>query len=271
MRTHPGNLVRVVLVSLLVWLAGCSRQDAAEAPAASGAVAEDASPVQGQTNRSGSFLAYEHEVSVRMQAQAIAGRVEAVRKACMAERFGACSVLSEEQGAGEFPHGSLQMRADPQAIEPLVKLAAEGAEIGQRSTHAEDLADVVRDNGLRQARLRSQHEKLSALMDRRDAKLDELIALTQQLAAIEAELQSAEQEAAQQQRRVRTNLLTIRFASEGVTAESSRIRQAIRGLGDTWDVSIATLITVVGALLPFAAFGLLVYLLVRLVLRRKKA
>jgi len=263
-------VVHVMSIGFLavVCLAACSKE---QASASADAAMEAPSPVQGQANRAGSALAYEHEVRIRMNARTIAGRVAAVRNACMSEQFGHCGVLSEEQAAGEFPQGSLQMRADPQAIEPLVKLAAEGAEIGQRSTHAEDLADAVRDNGLREQRLRMQHEKLTELMARHDIKVEDLIALTQQLASLEADMQSAEQEAAQQQRRIETNLLTIHFDSEGVTAESSRIRQAFRGLGETWDVSIATLITVVGAVLPFAAFAFAIFFVVRFIRRRRKA
>jgi hypothetical protein len=108
-------------------------------------------------------------------------------------------------------------------------------------------------------------------MARREVKVDDLMTLTQQLANLESEIQSAEQEAAQQQRRVQTNLLTIHFDSIGVTAESSRIRRAIHEFGGTWDTSIAALITAVGALLPFAVFGCLAYLAVRLVRRRRKA
>lgn len=272
MRTH--SMAHRFGVGLL-WcaLAACSRQADSGAPAMAtdAAAPEASSSVVGQANRAGSFLAYEHEVMIRTRAQDIARRVEFVRKACMAGQFGTCSVLNEEQSAGESPSGSLKMRAEAKAIEPLVKLAADGADIAQRSTHAEDLADAVRDNGLREQRLRVQHEKLIELMARRDIKVEDLIALTQQLSSLEADMQSAEQESAQQQRRIETNLLTISFQSEGVTVESSRIRQAIRGLGETWDASVATLITVVGALLPFAAFVLVIVVLVRFIRRRKKA
>jgi len=235
------------------------------------AAATDAAAVPGVANKPGSFLAYEHEVSIRLPATAIAAHVAAVRDACMSERFGECSVLSEEQGAGEWPSGSLKIRAIPQAIQPLVKLGSEGGEISQRSTHAEDLADAVKDNGLRRLRLQTQHQKLSEILERRDLKVEDMISLTQQLAELETELQGAEQEAAQQQRRIQTNLLTLNFSSESVTVESSQIRQAIRGLGGIWDSSIATLITVVGALLPFAVFAGLVWLLVRSLLRMRRS
>jgi hypothetical protein len=258
-----------LVIAAMLLAIGCSKS--AHDEKAMAAAATDAAAVPGVANKPGSFLAYEHEVSIRLPATAIAAHVAAVRDACMSERFGECSVLSEEQGAGEWPSGSLKIRAIPQAIQPLVKLGSEGGEISQRSTHAEDLADAVKDNGLRRLRLQTQHQKLSEILERRDLKVEDMISLTQQLAELETELQGAEQEAAQQQRRIQTNLLTLNFSSESVTVESSQIRQAIRGLGGIWDSSIATLITVVGALLPFAVFAGLVWLLVRSLLRMRRS
>jgi hypothetical protein len=262
------GLALSLVVALAIIGAACSKSGDRTAVAAT---ATDASGVPGVANRPGSFLAYEHEVSIRLPASAISAHVAAVRDACMSERFGDCSVLSEEQGAGESPSGNLKLRAAPQAIQPLVKIASEGGEISQRSTHAEDLADAVKDNGLRRLRLQAQHQKLGELLERRDLKVEDMIALTQQMAEIETELQAAEQEAAQQQRRIETNLLTLSFNSESVTAESSQIRQAIRGLGGTWDAGIAALISVVGALLPFAVFAGLIWWLVRVSLRWRRS
>jgi hypothetical protein len=256
---------------LLLALGACAKHGA-DAPALAESTAGEgaADRVSGQANRPGSFLAYEHEVTIRMPGSRIAPRVAAVRAACMEERFGACTVLAEEQGAGESPHGRLQVRAAPAAIEKLVAVAADGAEIAQRSTHAEDLAEAVRDNSLRQRRLQVQHAKLVELAERRDAKLDDLLSINQQLSALEAEMQQAEQEAAQQRRRIDTNLLTLQFQSLGVTAETSETRQAFRNLGRIWDNSVAVLVTVVGALLPFLGFGLVVWAIVAGVLRLRR-
>ncbi len=270
LESHMSSARRFLLPALLVFsvtagLGACSKasESAAEAPASP--------PVAGQDNRGGSQLAYEHDVTIWSDGKAIATRLGKVRQACMSERFGACSVLGEEQSAGESPSGTLKLRALPAAIEPLVALAAEGAEIGERRTTAEDLADAVRDNGLRKLRLESQHEKLAEIMARKDIKVEDLIALSQQQAAIEAELQGVEQDSAQQQRRIRTNLLTLHFDAPGVTTENrSATRDALGGLGSIWDSSLGVLITVVGALLPFLIFAGLVFAAIRWVLRRRR-
>ena len=266
-------LPALLLLSVLAAVTACSKSaDQAGDAAGESAAAPAAPPVQGQANRGDSQLAYEHDVTIWSGGKDIATRIGKVRAACMAERFGACSVLGEEQTAGESPSGSLKLRAIPAAIEPLVGIAAEGAEVGQRSTSAEDLADAVRASGLRKLRLESQHAKLGEILARKDIRVEDLISLSQQQAAIEAELQGVEQDAAQQQRRIRTNLLTLHFNAEGVTiAEASATRQAFGRLGGIWDSSLGVLITVVGALLPFLLFAGIVIVAVRWIVRRRKA
>jgi hypothetical protein len=255
------------LVLLLVMVAGCSNK-VGESPA----VAEASAPAMaGQGNAPGSFLAYRHEAGIRLPADRIAARLGAVRKACMDQAHGHCVVLGEQQSAGQWPSGQLVMRAAPKAIEPLVAMAAEGAELSERSTQAEDLADAVRDNGLRRQRLQSQHVRLSEFLARKDLKAEDLIALGNQLAQIEAELQTAEQESAQQQRRINTNLLTLNFHASGVDADRSEVRMALRDSLEVLDGSVAMLVTTVVALTPFALFGLFLVWVVRAWLRRRRA
>jgi len=260
-------------ISILVVLAavGCSE---ATDPSDGARFREQASaPAQGlmgQSNAPDSFLAYAHDATVRMPAAEIVARVAAVRSACMDGRHGTCTVLGEQQSSGQWPGGRLTMRAEPRAIEPLVAMAAEGGDVAQRSTQAEDLADAVRDNGLRRQRLEIQHARLSEFLGRKDIKAEDLIALSGQLSQIEAELQMAEQEAAQQQRRIRTNLLTLNFQSSQVTAASSELGQALGDSLGVLDASMAVLVTVVVAVLPFALVLLVLIWVLRAILRRRR-
>ena len=261
-------LAPIALMLLALVAGGCSKKVSEEAASADAA----GSPMGlvGQENAPGSFLAYAHDATVRLPGPDIAARVSAVRTACMDGRHGQCTVLGEQQGSGQWPSGQLQLRAEPKAIEPLVAMAAEGGELAQRGTQAEDLADAVRDNGLRQQRLRTQHARLSEFLARRDIKAEDLIALSNQLAQIETELQASEQEAAQQQRRLRTNLLTLNFQSSQVTAESSEIGQALRDSLSVLDTSVAVLVTVTVAMLPFGLVAGVLAWVVRAWLRRRR-
>ena len=268
----PAHALRwsaMPMLGLVLLVAACTKQGE-EAPAGADdvAAAPAAPALLGTRNRNGSQLAYAHEVRVRLAPARIAPSLAATRDACMAQRFGDCTLVGEELGAGEDPTGLLRMRAAPDAIGGLVGIASAQGEIAQRSTEAEDLADAVRDNGLRRARLELQHRKLGEILERRDLKPVDLFAITERMAELEAQLQAAEQEAAQQQRRIQTNLLTIHFQTSGVTVGSSRIAEALRGVTSTWDASIGVLISVVAALLPFALMAGLVIVLVRWARRR---
>jgi hypothetical protein len=247
------------------------------APAPMLARANDAGgEVKGLANHNGSQLAYAHDVRVRMPADALADSLGKVRDACNAQAFGPCDVLGEQLSAGDYPSGELQMRAAPAAIAGLVRTAAAGGEITQRSTQAEDLAEAVRDNGMRRKRLELQHAKLTEILEQRHGNMDELVALTERLAMLEAELAGADQEAAQQQRRIATNLLSLHFEAENVsvaTAASTRLGESFRGLTAIWDGILAWMVTaLLGVAVPFAiVFGAVGWLALKLFRRRKPA
>jgi hypothetical protein len=278
-----GRGVALLLITSAVFaLGGCARQAPSAAdgealpevnfldlPAGAPASAPKAAQGIGARNRNGSQLAYAHEVRVRLDAARIAQGLAAVHEACVSARFGQCDVLEEELSAGENPSGTLTVRAVPEAIDGLVGLAAKGGEVAQRSTTADDLADAVRDNGLRQQRLHLQHDKLGAILERKDLKVADLISVTERMAGIEAELQSLEQEAAQHARRIATNRLTLVFESAGLSASTSKVGKSFRDASSVLDASVAALVTIIGAALPFAVFAGLVAWMVRVWRRRR--
>jgi len=296
--TRRQTLAVAVALALAVAGAACSKHaaspaaykeqamaadaTAAAAPEASaGAVASradgGAQDMKGVANHNGSQLAYSHDVRVRLAADHLAGNLGKVRDACNAQTFGTCDVLGEQLSAGDIPTGELQMRAAPEAVAGLVKTAAEGGSIAQRSTQAEDLAEAVRDNGLRRKRLELQHEKLSEILQNAHGNMDQLVALTERMAELEAELGAADQEAAQQQRRIATNLLSLHFEAENVsvaTVASSKVAEAFHGLTSTWDAILAWMVSVLlGAMLPIlVVFGTLAWAVFKLLgLRRRPA
>jgi hypothetical protein len=299
--TRRHHLAAAVALALALALAGaaCSKQGGASpaaykdqmadtsAPAADAAASAEAAPAspargasagdafEGLANHNGSQLAYEHDVRVKIAADQIADNLGKVRDACNAQTFGACDVLGEQLAAGDIPSGELRLRAAPAAISGLVKTAADGGSIAQRSTQAEDLAAAVRDNGMRRKRLELQHAKLSEILARGNGKVEDLVDLTERLAAIEAELAQADQEAAQQQRRIATNLLSLHFEAENVsvaTVASTKLGEAFRSLTSTWDEVLAMMVRVLlGAFLPFAVvFGAIGWLLVKLLRRARR-
>jgi hypothetical protein len=197
-----------------------------------------------------SFLAYEHTVGVRVAAADIGPKLEATRAACNDGRFGECVVLSVRQQGGDHPGASLGVRILPAGVEPMIALASEGADIGQRTTRAEDLAVAVRDNELALARLRSERERLQEFQARRDLAVADMIALSRQLAEVESQLDAAQQQGAQHRRRIDTQLLTLDFQPTSTQSGRNEIVVALRESGAILASGVAWTIRAFAFLLP---------------------
>ncbi|UHQ24511.1 DUF4349 domain-containing protein [Lysobacter sp. 5GHs7-4] len=260
-----------VLALSLATLVACSNSKQAEMASAA-APADSASAAPGRAGGAaeslGVKLAYEHEVDLKVEAADIPKRLRAAQDACNGGKFGPCAVLGLQQQGGDVPSASLQVRVVPAGVDPLIALAGKGDEIASRNTHAEDLAVVMRDNTLLQDRLRKEHARLLEFQGRSDLKIQDMMVLSNQIAQIEAQLQGAQQEGAQQQRRVDTQLLTLRFNAPQSQANRSEIGQALGDFGAIVTGVVAWMIRAFAVLLPLGVVVLGVVWLVRLLRRR---
>ena len=242
-----------LLACALVLLAACSQQTSSQAEFAAAGFAEPAAaaaPQSGSPSAAQTFLAYEHNVAVELPADAIATRLEQARQACVEAKFGECVVLNVWQSGGDHASATLGMRLVPEGVEPMIALASDGARLGSRSTRAEDLAVVVRDNDLAQQRLRKERERLQEFRARRDLAVADMIALSKQLAETEAQLEAAEQAGAQHRRRIDTQLLTVEFRPTSTQEGRNEIWMAIRESGATLASGLAWTIRSLAFLLP---------------------
>ncbi|KRA41794.1 hypothetical protein ASD72_14460 [Pseudoxanthomonas sp. Root630] len=241
-------------------LAGCAKQESGQRPRAAVVLKSSA----------GEFLAYEHNVTLRLDAERIPARVQALQDACMRKQHGDCTVLEVSQRGGDHPRGMLTVRIVPAGVEPLIAAASEGADPGDRSTRAEDLAESVRDNALTRSRLQKELSGLQAFQQRRDLSVADMIALSQQVSRLEAQLEAADQEAAQHQRRIQTQKVSLHFETPGGENGRGEIRQAVADFFATLASGTAWTIRAVAFLIP-----VLVVLLILVVawrrLRRRRA
>lgn len=245
-------------ITLLLVLAGCSRK----------VVEETAPSVSGESGKPGSHLAYEHRIDALLPAEVIPARMEEVRTACSKAQFGGCSLLRFEQSDGEYPRGMVTLRVAPDAVEPLAALATKEGRMGSRETSAEDLAEAVEDSALQRERLELQRNSLLEFRARRDLSVSDLISISRELAAVESALQSQERTAAEQQRRIETNLLSIHFATDRRPSRWSRIGDAFDGLLDSVIDGSAESIEMLAFGLPFLLLAFPLALLWRWLWRR---
>lgn len=230
----------VVLLATVGGLAGCAKQESGHLPRTAMVIKPAA----------GEFLAYEHDVTLQLDAERIPARIQALQDACLRKQHGDCTVLEVSQRGGDEPRGMLTVRIVPAGVEPLIAAASEGANLGDRSTRAEDLAQAVRDNALVRSRLQKELAGLQAFQQRRDLSVADMIALSQQVSKLEAQLEAADQEAAQHQRRIQTQKLTLHFETPGGESGRGEIRRAVRDFVSTLASGTAWTIRAVAFLIP---------------------
>lgn len=235
---------------LALALAACAKNGDMAADAGGVAAAAVASP-------EGAFLAYEHDVQVQLPAEQIAPRIQQIAQACQSAKFGDCAVLQVNQRSGERPDGEVRVRIAPKGTEPLIALAGEGGTVQSRNTRAEDLAQQVADTALTKARLEKEHARLLSYQDRKDLKVEELLAVTARLSEIEAGVEQANKDSAQQRRRIDTQLVTVHFGTTSGQRSRSEIGEALSESGSILSTSVAFLIRAAAALLPVAIIALL--------------
>ncbi|MFC5740771.1 DUF4349 domain-containing protein [Dyella tabacisoli] len=235
------------MVLLLVFaLSGCSKKMEVAPPAT----------LTGEQGKAGAMLAYEHRLSLQLPADAIAPRLAATRSACESAQFGACNVLRIEQSKNR---AELVLRIVPAGVEPLVALAAQGGEIGERETSAEDLAQVISDNHREREQLQAHTQHLSELAARRDIAVADLIAISREQANIDSRMQELELGAAVMQHRLDTNKVTLSFTPVGADNRSARVSGSFSRWMDRLTDGIADALDMFGYGLPFLllAFPLL--------------
>lgn len=206
-------------------------------------------PVPGETAKAGAKLAYEHQLSITLASDAIGPRMAEVRQACESSQFGACNVLRIDQSTR---YGTLVLRVVPAGVEPLTHMASRDGTIASRQTQAEDLADAVDQTAREHQELEAYAQQMEQLAQRKDLSTTDMIALAHERAQIQVKREALDNLAAQQQRRLDTNKLTLVFSD---TEHASR-------WGLTWIGWLDRLYEGVSDTLMMVAYGLPVLLLV---------
>jgi len=229
-----------VFAILALLLVGCSKQMTA-----------DSGSVDGQAEREGALLAYEHELVFSTAAERLSEQIAAVRTACNDQRFGSCSVLNFEEGAGTYPTGTVVLRLVPEAVKPMVSLAGEGAIARSSRTRAEDVSVAVGDLEREREQLRAHAETLHSLQSRSGLEARDLIALSSEQGKVSARLVELDRASAVIAHRMETNLLTLRYNSALETSAWSEIASSVRDSGESFAEGVVETVGMIAFGLPF--------------------
>jgi hypothetical protein len=251
----------VILIAALV-LSGCEQRKETTLEASYG-IAQDAAPTRlaaaaapaaNAAEARENTLAYEHTVSIELSKELVSVRLRELEAACAADRASECTMLQMEMRASEdVPSGFIRMRLARRGVEPIIDLASKDGEIQARSTQAEDLAQPIADTERQLALLSLHRDRMTELMKSKDIKIDQLIALSKELATVQTQIDSHSTERANLRRRVATELLTVNLSPPGrdYAVQETPVMDSLRLFGSMFREAIGDVITFVAFVLPW--------------------
>jgi hypothetical protein len=177
-------------------------------------------------------------------------------------------LLASGVEGGRQSSAHVRVRIKREGVEKLIALAATGGEVASRNTAAEDLEGPIRDNAKRLEMLRSYREKLLALESKAGNNAEALIKLSQELATVQSELESATGVEARLMERVNMDLLNISIQSRSQRGFWSPVKRATSDFASNLSEGIASAITGIAYLLPWALILFVAGAVVRKIWRR---
>lgn len=230
----------------------------AETPAGTGTSVEVAMPE----------IAYTYRYTFRLSSEAVADLQEKHLALCQSLGPARCRVVDMRRSAssGDYVEGALKLQvAAPIAGEfgkRLVGAAAEeGGETIDRGISAEDLSKQIVDTAARIRTKEALVERLTALLETRSGNIAQAVEAERAINAAQEELEQARAWLVEMRGRVAMSTFEIGYTSEGPLpgAVGDPLRDAFGSVGDLFGRSLALIITLVAAVLPWALLALLIW------------
>lgn len=227
-------------------------------------------PAPEAAQQRGKYLAYEHHVTVDAPEREVKPLLDKLVAACHADAANQCTLLASGIQGGRESSASVRVRIKRPGVDKLVALAASDGEVASRNTQAEDLEGPIRDNAKRLAMLRDYQQKLQALESKTANNAEALIKLSQELASVQSELESATGIDARLMERVNMDLLNISIQSRTQRGFWSPVKRALGDFGSNLSEGIANAVTGLAYLIPWALILVVFGALARKLWRRAR-
>ena len=226
-----------------------------------------------------SHLAYAYGMRLELPGDRLIGVMDGHAAACRNAGLRVCQLVASMRSGDPLDtlHGSLSLRAEPQWLQRFMKSVQSDAigaagRVTSQSTTTEDLTREIVDTEATLRAKRALRDRLQQLLATRPGSLADLLGVERELSRVQGEIDSTESNLVAMRTRVAMSALTIEYGSggRGVAGGTFRpLRLAVASFLLAVVESTASLVTVVGALLPWVAAGTLaVWLLIR---RRRRA
>jgi len=230
----------------------------------------------------GVYLAYRYGFGLVMPSASVKATADKHMQICRDAGPSKCQITgSNTNNYSETDiRANLSLRAEPDWLQTFITgMKADVAEVDGRveseNTSVEDLTRAILDTDARLKAQRTLRTRLGNLLETRDAKLPDLLALERELARVQAEIESATANLKALRARVSMSVVNLGYTSERVAVSRSAISPigaALKDFVGTVSEGLAGVIRFFAAILPWMIFVILPSLfLLRWFWRRRKA
>ncbi len=229
-----------------------------------------------------SFLAYSYNYGFSLPVKAVAEAAQSHADMCLKAGPEKCQVLSSNtsQGNDDYVSAYLRIRAEPKWLENFTaqvqsSVTEAKGEMTNSGVTAEDLTRSILDTDARLKAQTTLRTRLEGLLETRDAKLPDLLALERELARVQGDIESATTTLNVLKKRVSMSVVDINYQTKQVAVSRgalSPIGAALKRFMGDFAEGLASVIAFFAAILPWLLFIILPGLwLVRRFWRGRKA
>ena len=232
------------------------------------------------TDGAGTFLAYRYGYGIELPASAVKATMESQMQACQDAGPRLCQVMGSSASARSKTNvnAQLSLRAEPKWLEGFTTdmretVTSADGRVTSATTNVEDLTRSILDTDARLSAQKTLRLRLEKLLETRDAKLPDLLALERELARVQGQIESATATLKALRARVSMSTVDINYSSEPVAVSRSAfspIGYALKDFARTVSEGISGVIYFVAVLLPWFILIILPLVWLVLFLRRRK-
>lgn len=225
------------------------------------------SPADRDNPSAASYLAYSYNYGYELPAKAVSPTMQAHAKTCMEAGPNICQVLNSNTSGGHNNYASaqLRLRAEPEWLKTFSNEMSESVKEAKgkmvnSNVSAEDLTRSILDTDARLKAQKTLRTRLEGLLETRDAKLPDLLALERELARVQGEIESQTTRLNVLKKRVSMSVVNINYQSESVAVSGGTftpITNALKGFFGELSYGIAGVIEFFARILPWLIFVIL--------------
>ncbi|WP_157778402.1 DUF4349 domain-containing protein [Massilia violaceinigra] len=260
-------------VAVVLLLSACSQNVGKSADSAS-QLSSKAADAALETPAARRYIATRHKLLLEAPEADLDKHFDAIQAACVKL---ACVVLRADQNRCGGPYNpaqaTLTARIAPHAFDSFLDILLKHGKLRQHQRESEDLTSEVIDVEARIANLTALKTRILELLAKRSGNLEEVLAAEKQLSAIQAELDSIQGKRKALAGQTETTRVEVTLVPQSLAAAGSWAAPVVEAAGESGRVlmsSLATLITVTVAVLPWLLVGLPLFLWLRKLYRKRQ-